>query len=51
MDMDVAFPRQTPNERFKQDLDKQWKDTQDVEKYSRQADSRPLHRKGSLNRV
>lgn len=51
MDMDVAFPRQTPNERFKQDLDKQWKDTQDVEKYSRQADSRPLHRKGSLNRA
>ena len=51
MDMDVAFPRQTPNERFKQDLDKQWKDTQDIEKYSRQADSRPLHRKGSLNRA
>ena len=51
MDMDVAFPRQTPNERFKQDLDKQWKDTQDAEKYSRQADSRPLHRKGSLNRA
>jgi hypothetical protein len=51
MDMDVAFPRQTPNEKFKRDLDKQWKDTQDVEKYSRQADSRPLHRKGSLNRA
>lgn len=51
MDMDVAFPRQTPNERFKQDLDKQWKDAQDIEKYSRQADSRPLHRKGSLNRA
>ena len=51
MDMAMAFPRQTPNERFKQDLDKQWKDTQDVEKYSRQADSRPLHRKGSLNRA
>lgn len=51
MDMDAAFPRQTPNERFKQDLDKQWKDTQDIEKYSRQADSRPLHRKGSLNRA
>ena len=50
MDMAMAFPRQTPNERFKQDLDKQWKDTQDIEKYSRQADSRPLHRKGSLNR-
>lgn len=51
MDMAIAFPRQTPNERFKQDLDKQWKDTQDIEKYSRQADSRPLHRKGSLNRA
>ena len=51
MDMDVAFPRQTPNERFKHDLDKQWKDTQDVEKYSRQANTRPLHRKGSLNRA
>ena len=51
MDMAMAFPRQTPNERFKQDLDKQWKDTQDVEKYSMQADSRPLHRKGSLNRA
>ena len=51
MDMAMAFPRQTPNERFKQYLDKQWKDTQDIEKYSRQADSRPLHRKGSLNRA
>ena len=51
MDMAMAFPRQTPNERFKQDLDKQWKDTQDIEKHSRQADSRPLHRKGSLNRA
>lgn len=51
MDMDAAFPRQTPNERFKQDLDKQWKNTQDIEKYSKQADSRPLHRKGSLNRA
>ena len=51
MDMAMAFPRQTPNEKFKQDLDKQWKDTQDIEKYSRQADSRPLHRKGSLNRA
>lgn len=51
MDMDAAFPSQTPNERFKQDLDKQWKNTQDIEKYSKQADSRPLHRKGSLNRA
>lgn len=51
MDMDDAFPYMTPNERFKQDLDKQWNDTQDKEKYSRQADSRPLHRRGSLNRA
>lgn len=50
LDMYAAFP-ETPNERFKHDLDKQWKDTQDIEKYSRQADSRPLHRKGSLNRA
>jgi len=50
LDMDAAFP-QTANERFKQDLDKQWKDTQDIDKYSRQANSRPLHRKGSLNRA
>ena len=51
MDMSMAFPRQTPNERFKQDLDKQWKDTKDIEKYTSQANSRPLHRKGSLNRA
>ena len=49
--MAVALQGQTPDERFKQDLGGQWKDTQDIEKYSRQADSRPLHRKGSLNRA
>jgi len=32
-------------------LDKQWQDTKDKEKYSKMADSRPLHRKGSLNRA
>lgn len=36
---------------FQKDLDKQWQDTKDKEKYTRQADSRPLHRKGSLNRA
>ena len=41
----------TPMSRFKDRLDKQWKDTQDIEKYSKMADSRPLHRKGSLNRA
>jgi uncharacterized protein YcgL (UPF0745 family) len=38
-------------QRFKNKLDKQWQDTKDMEKYSRQADTRPLHRKGSLNRA
>ena len=41
----------TPNSLFKDKLDKQWQDTKDREKYSRMADSRPLHRKGSLNRA
>lgn len=36
---------------LKQDFDKQWQNTKDIEKYSKQADSRPLHRKGSLNRL
>ena len=36
---------------FKDSLDKQWKNTKDIEKYTKQADSRPLHRKGSLNRA
>lgn len=39
------------NQRFKNSLDKQWQNTKDIEKYTKQADSRPLHRKGSLNRV
>ena len=38
-------------QRFKDELDKQWQDTKDKEKYSKMADSRPLHRKGSLNRA
>ena len=38
-------------QRFKDNLDKQWQDTKDKEKYSKMADSRPLHRKGSLNRA
>ena len=38
----------TPNSLFKDKLDKQWQDTKDREKYSRMADSRPLHRKSSL---
>lgn len=33
------------------DLDKKRQDSLDIDKYSRQADSRPLHRKGSLNRA
>lgn len=41
----------TPMSSFKDRLDKQWKDTQDIEKYSKMADSRPLHRKSSLNRA
>lgn len=36
---------------LKQNLDKSWKDTKDIEKYNKQADTRPLHRKGSLNRA
>lgn len=38
-------------ERLKNDLDNKWKDTKDMEKVSKRADSRPLHRKGSLNRA
>lgn len=37
--------------RLKSSFDKQWQDTKDKEKYEKQADSRPLHRKGSLNRA
>jgi hypothetical protein len=36
---------------FKNYLDTQFKNQDEIEKYSRQADSRPLHRKGSLNRA
>lgn len=32
------------------DFDKKWKDMKDRLKYTKQANSRPLHRKGSLNR-
>lgn len=41
----------TPMSMFKDNLDKQWQDTKDKEKYSKMADSRLLHRKGSLNRA
>lgn len=37
-------------EKLKNYLDKTWQDTKDTEKWSKIADSRPLHRKGSLNR-
>lgn len=40
----------TPMSMFKDELDKRWQDTKDLEKASRMADSRRLHRKGSLNR-
>lgn len=40
----------TPMSMFKDELDKRWQDTKDLEKASRMANSRPLHRKGSLNR-
>ena len=38
------------HKRIKNDLDNKWKTQQDRNKYNKQADSRPLHRKGSLNR-
>ena len=40
----------TPMNMFKDELDKRWEDTKALEKASRMANSRPLHRKGSLNR-
>lgn len=40
----------TPMSMFKDELDKRWQDTKDLEKASRMANSRPLHRKRSLNR-
>lgn len=52
------YANKLPNEEFngwaddlKDELDKSWKDTKDIEKYEKMADTRPLHRKGSLNRV
>ena len=52
------YANKLPNEEFngwaddlKDELDKSWKDTKDIEKYEKMADSRPLHRKGSLNRA
>lgn len=36
--------------RLKNDLDNKWRDTKNMEKVSKRADSRPLHRRGSLNR-
>jgi hypothetical protein len=35
---------------FKDELDKKWKSQQERAKYEKMADSRPLHRKSSLNR-
>ena len=43
--------RSLENQRFKDSLDSQWQNTKDMEKISKQAGSRPLHRKGSLNRA
>lgn len=39
------------DERFKNNLDREWDNTKELEKISKMADSRPLHRKGSLNRA
>lgn len=49
-DIDAAIDKRDPSKRFKEKLDNMWKSQQEREKYSQQADSRPLHRKGSLNR-
>ena len=35
---------------FKNDFDNQWEKSKEIDKYTKQANSRPLHRKGSLNR-
>lgn len=35
---------------LKNDFDKQWGKSKEVDKYTKQANSHPLHRKGSLNR-
>lgn len=49
-DKEAAIDKRDPRKRFKEKLDNIWKRQQEHEKYSQQADSRPLHRKGSLNR-
>ena len=49
-DKDAAIDKRDPRKRFKEKLDNMWNRQQEREKYSQQADSRPLHRKGSLNR-
>jgi hypothetical protein len=50
-DYDDYYPDTHERQPFRKELDKKWKDTKDIEKYTRQANSRPLHRKGSLNRA
>lgn len=50
-DKDAKVDNRDPNKKFKAKLDKQWADTQDKERYTKMADTRPLHRKGSLNRT
>lgn len=50
-DKDAKVDNRDPNKKFKAKLDKMWADTQDKERYTRMADTRPLHRKGSLNRA
>ena len=50
-DYDDYYPDTDKRQPFRKELDKKWKDTKDIEKYTRQAKSRPLHRKGSLNRA
>lgn len=49
-DKEAAIDKRDPRKRFKEKLDNMWSNQQEREKYSQQADSRPLHRKGSLNR-
>lgn len=43
-----GFP--TAYDDFKKELDKRWENQIEAEKYEKMADTRPLHRKGSLNR-
>ena len=43
-----GFP--TAYDDFKKELDKRWENQIEAEKYEKKADTRPLHRKGSLNR-